>query len=163
MTIIREIRVKNWKLSTLTLGVATASFAVSAAFAPLPYIRKSDLKAYGIAAVSTPVKLMISGKFKDANKILTPLATDNPQNPYIQLEYASSLLGTGKPQKALAILVEMTPPCERHLTARRYFEIAEANRLLGNIQIARQFYTQSLRLGISGFRKTIALRNTKSK
>ena len=161
MTVIREIRGKNWSAFAVASGIVAATFAVSASFAPLPHVRYSDIKAYGMTAVKEPVRLMISGKFREANVILASLAADNPKNPYIQLEYASTLLGTGTPKKALAYLREMDPPSERHLAARRFFEIAEANRILGHKNTAKQHYNQSLRLGISGFREKIARRNAK--
>ena len=144
-----DIRGKDWTRLSLIFGIVLVFYLYSAVFAPRPIIRDSDLKAYAVAALRQSVKLMQRGEFKKAEKMIRPLAYGNPENPYIQIEYASSQLGSGSPKLAYCILKEINLPDTHPLAPRRQFELGEACRMLGDIEQAMERYRNACKLGLN--------------
>ncbi|NOY75861.1 MAG: hypothetical protein GXP32_08760 [Kiritimatiellaeota bacterium] len=153
MMLFRGIRGSDWNRVALVAGMGGVCFLFSAIFAPPPpVVRDGDWKAYAMVVLKKPVELMTGGDFKSARAILSPLVKANPENPYIRIEYVSSLLGTGASKSAYFVLKGMGIPGNSRLAARYLFERGEAARLLSLTDEAVECYRRAKALNIDGFR-----------
>ena len=116
-------------------------------------IRNSDQKAYGIAASYLPDKFMSKGDFLKAAELLKHYYSENPDNPYIMLNYVSSLLGSGAPEKAEKILLKQHSIKNGALLGRYFYELAECISMLGHPKKALQYYEAALKFPISQHRR----------
>ena len=112
-------------------------------------IRKSDQKAYGMAASYIPHKLMTKGKFYAAKELLQQYYTKNPENPYIMLNYVSSLMGSGSPREAEKILLQQHSIQDDALRGRYFYELAECISMLGHPKKALIYYESALKCPLS--------------
>lgn len=104
--------------------------------------RSSDIKAYGLAAVYVPDKLMKKGNFKDASLILSQYYRENQTNVTISIYYASSLLGSNRPKDAEFVLSRLGVPEDIDSRSHYYFELGECYRLLNRREDAIRCYNQ---------------------
>ncbi len=116
-------------------------------------MRNSDKKAYGLAASYLPNKLMIKGRFQEARELLELCYSKNTDNPYIMLDYVSSLLGCGEPVQAEKILLKQKSIQDQILLGRYFYELAECTLILGHSKNALEYYKSALQLPISPQRK----------
>jgi tetratricopeptide (TPR) repeat protein len=121
--------------------------------------RHSDVQAYGLAASYIPDQLMKQGKFKEARKILEAYYSKNKENPYIMLNYVSSLLGTGNPKEAYFTLTKPITIKEPALKGRYYYEMGECSYILGKKDDALIYYCSATQYPIST--KRLELTNNK--
>ncbi len=105
--------------------------------------------AYGInptvsAAIHLSSHLMKNSGFAEAEIILRELSDSNPDNPAISINYASALLGNGKPAEAEKVLIGMSEPGNRSSKVNYYYQLGESRRLQGRKTEALACYQLAL-------------------
>jgi tetratricopeptide (TPR) repeat protein len=133
-----------------------SSFLVSGYICRNRIDRECDLKAYGIAASYLPDKLMSQGRYHQALKILEKYYMVNKKNPYIMLNYASSLMGTGQASKAGEVLFNCHYIQDQSLLGRYFYELGECAYMKCNFKGALKYYNTALQYPISERREEFA-------
>jgi tetratricopeptide (TPR) repeat protein len=146
---------KNQLVKALLIMLCAALF--SGYICRIPPERNSDIRAFGIAASYVPDKLMASGRFAEAKDILKACYQANPDNPYILLNYASSLNGTGRAAQAEEVLWNFPEGCGAALTGRCFYELAESQYMQRKYNDAFKSYSVALRYPVSKRRRELAL------
>lgn len=131
-TKLNNLLVPLFMIFFLFLSISTTSYP----------LRNSDEKAYGLAAIYFPDKLMQKGKFKEASQILKKYYGENQENSIISLYYASSLLGCNRPKDAEFILKQMN--ITKDSIGHYFYVLGECYRMQGRKQEADQCYTRVL-------------------
>ncbi len=84
------------------------------------------------AAIHLANNHMKNAEFSEAEKALRDIYVSNPLNPTIAISYASSLLGSGKAEKAEKaekILMGITEPDSRPSKVNYYYQLGESRRM----------------------------------
>ena len=124
------------------------SFFLTLTTVPYPK-RSTDKKAFGLAAVYLPDKLMQIGEFEEANKLLANYYLNNQKNATISIYYASSLLGCNAPEKAESVLYNLGIPKDVKSRAHYFYILAECYLIQKKNYEARQLYLLALKLPCS--------------
>lgn len=113
------------------------------------------LKPTVSAALHLASLLMKNFEFTEAEGILKGFYDSNPDNPAISISYASSLLGTGKPQDAEKVLLETPEPENRKSKVNYHYQLGESRRLQGRKNEALACYQLALEYSDSAEQKKI--------
>ena len=81
------------------------------------------------AAIHLATHLMKNSEFPEAENILRGFYDANPDNQTISINYASALMGTGKPAEAEKVLLGMSEPGNRSSKVNYYYQLGESRRL----------------------------------
>jgi tetratricopeptide (TPR) repeat protein len=88
--------------------------------------------------------LMKNSEFVEAESILREFYDSEPGNPTIVINYASSLLGTGKPAEAEKVLLRIAEPENRKSKVNYNYQLGESRRLQGKKNEALVCYQLAL-------------------
>lgn len=152
----RLIQLEDRNLLVRPLLIFFSALVFSGLFCGKLPERQSDIRAYGVTASYIPHKLMSKGKFTEAKKILERYYLEDKTNPYIMLNYASSLLGAREAKKAHGILKAHHTIKEPALIGRYFYELAECSYMLNDKPRAFQYYRMAISYPISETRSELA-------
>lgn len=96
------------------------------------------------AAIHLTNHLMKNSEFLEAAGILKGFYDSNPDNQTISINYASALMGTGKPEEAEKILLGISEPANRSSKVNYNFQLGESRRLQGKKAEALACYQLAL-------------------
>jgi tetratricopeptide (TPR) repeat protein len=123
--------------------------------------RRSDQSAYGLAASYMPDKLMLAGRYQQALEMLEKNYFENPENPYIMLNYVSSLMGSGRVADAENVLLHTQHIRDEKLLGRYFYELGESTYMLNNPAQALKYYNTAITYPISDQRRKLAVARIK--
>ncbi|MCX6985636.1 MAG: tetratricopeptide repeat protein, partial [Lentisphaerae bacterium] len=123
-------------------------------------IEASYMIAYQInptvsAGVHLTNLLMKNSEFAEAESILRGFYDSDPGNLTIAINYASSLLGTGKPAEAEKVLLGISEPENRKSRVNYNYQLGESRRLQGKKNEALSCYQLALKYSDTDEQKNI--------
>ena len=155
---LRILHAKERHYIAVPTLILISSFMISTYTCRGSKVRSSDKKAHGIAASYIPDKLMKIGRFEEASEMLEKEYIKNPDNPYIMINYVSSLMGIGEPKKAEKIMLKQKRIEDPALLGRFFYELAECTCMLNHLDRSVEYYNAALQLPIAAKQKKFIMK-----